>query len=212
MKLREIQFWRLHGATESAVWKVLREDKRHSRNPEEKISRKERIIKEKEQRALERKEKLTSEICYYRLWQSLEDIDKFLFEILTEKEKKRTLKAQLNYRKKVIKQHSPEKDIYLFSYVLNGKTKQCSAQQLAGKLKILVLASHNIPLLNIKMKTGALCLWTEKCPTLSMMENMLAGLSRLFQDSLNGSMSSMKVLKLYTHTICMMTMHLEILE
>lgn len=62
------------------------------------LAEKERIIKEKGQRALERKEKLTSEICYYRLWQSLEDIDKFLFEISTEKEKKTALKAQLNYR------------------------------------------------------------------------------------------------------------------
>lgn len=106
-----------------------------------KIEEKERILKEKEQRALERKEKLTSEICYYRLWQSLEDIDKFLSEISTEKEKKTALKAQLNFRKKVLKQHSPEKDIYLFSYELDGKTKQCSAQQLAGKLKTLVLAS-----------------------------------------------------------------------
>lgn len=110
-----------------------------------KLEEKERIIKEKEQRALERKEKFTSEICYYRLWQSLEDIDKFLSGISTEKEKKRALKAQINFRKKVLKQHSPEKDIYLFSYVLGGKTKQCSAQQLAGKLKTLVLASHNIP-------------------------------------------------------------------
>lgn len=38
----------------------------------------------------------------------------------------------------MLKQHSPEKDIYLFSYVLDGKTKRCSAQH-------LVLASHNIP-------------------------------------------------------------------
>lgn len=29
--------------------------------------------------------------------------------------------------------------------MLGGKTKQCSAQQLAGKLKTLVLASDNIP-------------------------------------------------------------------
>lgn len=45
----------------------------------------------------------------------------------------------------MLKQHSPEKDIYLFSYVLDGNTKRCSAQQLAAKLKTLVLASHNIP-------------------------------------------------------------------
>lgn len=178
-----------------------------------KYEEKERIIKEKEQCALERKEKLTSDICYYRLWQSLEDIDKFLSEISTEKEKKTALKAKLNFRKKVLKQHSPEKDIYLFSYVLDGKTKQCSAQQLAGKLKTLVLASHNIPPPEHQDEnTDALCLWTEKFSTLSMMENIVAGLSRLFQDFLNGSMSSMKVMKPYTHTSCMMTMHLEILE
>lgn len=63
-----------------------------------KLAEKERVIKEKEQRVLERKEKLTSEICYYKLWQSLEYIDKFLIEISTEKEKKTALKAQLNYR------------------------------------------------------------------------------------------------------------------
>lgn len=68
-----------------------------------KFEEKERILKEKEQRALERKEKLTSEIYYYRLWQSLEDIDKFLSEISTEKEKKTALKAQLNFRKKGVK-------------------------------------------------------------------------------------------------------------
>lgn len=74
--------------------------KKNQQIQKKKLAEKERIIKEKEQRALERKEQLTSEICYYRLWQSLEDIDKFLFEISTEKEKKTALKAQLNYRKK----------------------------------------------------------------------------------------------------------------
>lgn len=75
----------------------------------------------------------------------MEDIDKFLSELTTDKEKKIALKAQLNFRKKVLKQTSPEKGIYLFSYVLDGKTKQCSAQQLASKLKTLVVASHTIP-------------------------------------------------------------------
>lgn len=81
-----------------------------------KLEEKERIIKEKEQRALARKEKLTSEICYYRLWQSLEDIDKFLSEISTEKEKKTALKAQLNFRKKVLKQHF-QRRTFIFSHM-----------------------------------------------------------------------------------------------
>lgn len=59
--------------------------KEFNKSRRKKLAEKERIIKEKEQRALERKEKFTSEICYYRLWQSLEDIDKFLSEISTEK-------------------------------------------------------------------------------------------------------------------------------
>ena len=110
-----------------------------------KLEDKAREIKEKEERRLKLKEKMTSDICYYRLWQSDSDIDKFLSEISTETERKKALKVQLNFRKKVLKQASPEKDTYLFSYKVQGKTKQCTSEQLTVKLKQLVTASFSLP-------------------------------------------------------------------
>lgn len=75
--------------------------------------------KEKQQaevRSLLEKERLTSDIIQYGLWQSIDQMDKALQAISSKTNKGKALKAQLRFRKTVLQQSYPtDKEIYKFS-------------------------------------------------------------------------------------------------
>ena len=71
-----------------------------------------------EQRILLQKEKITSDMIQYGLWQSVEDIDNHLKLAKSETQKREALKIQLRFRKTVLQQVYPaNKDVV----ILTGK-------------------------------------------------------------------------------------------
>ena len=93
-----------------------------------------------EQRLLLQKEKFTSDMIQYGLWQSVEDIDKHLKMAKTETQKREALKVQLRFRKSVLQQVYPEnKDVYKFSKRGEG---QFNSTKLTTHLIQLVNATH----------------------------------------------------------------------
>ena len=69
-----------------------------------------------EVRLLLQKERLTSDIIQYGLWQSTDQMDKVLQVIASKTNKVKALKAQLRFRKTVLQQSYPsDKDVYKFS-------------------------------------------------------------------------------------------------
>ena len=71
-------------------------------------------IRKKEQKVLQEKEKLTSEIVSIGLWQTKDDVEQQLLRIKSETKKKEALKIQLKFRKNVLHQNS-DAAIYRFS-------------------------------------------------------------------------------------------------
>ena len=70
--------------------------------------------KEAERKCIEMKEKITSEIINFGLWQSVAEIDSCLEGIKSETQKRAALKAQLRFRKTVLQQEAPD-SVYRFS-------------------------------------------------------------------------------------------------
>lgn len=95
--------------------------------------------KEKEAKRIERLEKMTDKIIFFGLWQTREDVDKALASIQSVTEKKKALKAQLNFRRYVLLQKPPKEgfeNVFNFSFKENGKIKQCSIELAANLKKI----------------------------------------------------------------------------
>ena len=94
-----------------------------------------------EQRILLQKEKITSDMVQYGLWQSVEDIEKHLNKVKSETQKREALKIQLRFRKTVLQQVYPaNKDVYKFSKKGEG---QFNSTKLAGHLILLIDATHH---------------------------------------------------------------------
>lgn len=68
-----------------------------------------------EKKLLETKEKITSEIINYGLWQSVDQIDFGLDCLNSETQKRIAIKAQLRFRKTVLQQAAPNETVYKFS-------------------------------------------------------------------------------------------------
>ncbi|WAR18650.1 hypothetical protein MAR_000488 [Mya arenaria] len=74
-----------------------------------------------EYRRLNRLEGYTQKMIYYGLWQTEDEVDSALKEISTKKETMEALKAQLNFRKHVLKQDPKNKEnLYLLSKKVPG--------------------------------------------------------------------------------------------
>ena len=94
-----------------------------------------------EQRILLQKEKITSDMIQYGLWQSVEDIDSHLRLAKSETQKKEALKTQLRFRKTVLQQVYPvNKDVYKFSKKGEG---QFNSAKLTSHLIQLINATHH---------------------------------------------------------------------
>lgn len=80
---------------------------------------------------------------FFGLWQTEADVDSALGEIKSETERKEALKAQLNFRKNVLKQIPPKlgyEDVFLFS----KKKQTFSVEKLKENVKKLVRHAFTI--------------------------------------------------------------------
>ena len=94
-----------------------------------------------EQRILLQKEKITSDMIQYGLWQSVEDIDSHLRLAKSQTQKREALKTQLRFRKTVLQQVYPaNKDVYKFSKKGEG---QFNSVKLTSHLIQLINATHH---------------------------------------------------------------------
>ncbi|MEW8341024.1 MAG: hypothetical protein AB2708_14345, partial [Candidatus Thiodiazotropha taylori] len=106
-------------------------------------------VEELELKRVARLQGFTDKIIYYGLWQSIETVDAALRETETRTEQKEALKAQMNFRKHVLKQTPPktvpEYDrVLLFSKIENNKTKDLSVEELSENVKKLVQHAFTI--------------------------------------------------------------------
>lgn len=101
--------------------------------------------KKKEENRMQKLENYTSDIVYYQLWQSVDQVDLKLSDIPSITEKKRALKCQLNFRQHVLKQKPENPKVFLFSKSVDNKSKQLSVEELTENLKVLVQHSFTLP-------------------------------------------------------------------
>ena len=87
-----------------------------------------------ERDCLLQKEQLTQEIVQCGLWQTHHDIVTGLGKEKSKSAKLKALKAQLNFRKKVLEQRHPDKDVFAFT----RKGKQLSVDELVSNLNKLL--------------------------------------------------------------------------
>ena len=107
----------------------------------------EQIRKEKQ---LLKLEKFTNDIIHWGLWQSNSRVDEMLNSISSVKEKVLALRAQLNFRKYVLKQEitigegtNYGNKVYLVTKVVDGKRKNLKWQELACNVKTLLVHSFS---------------------------------------------------------------------
>ena len=68
-----------------------------------------------EQKRRQELEELTNNVCYYGLWQSIEQVNEGLATLDTENEKREALQAQLKFRRKVLNQKHQDSKVYNFT-------------------------------------------------------------------------------------------------
>jgi hypothetical protein len=76
---------------------------------------KKRQLQEKERKRLQNLETMTNGVCYYGLWQSVEQVNEGLSRLPTENQKKEGLKAQLRFRQTVLKQKVADRKVFNFT-------------------------------------------------------------------------------------------------
>ena len=92
-----------------------------------------------EQRILQEKERITTEIVDHGLWLTIADvIDDGLSSLKSETKKREALKAQIRFRKTVLQQSSEDKDIFTFSK--NGRDQFNSVELRDNLIKLLEAA------------------------------------------------------------------------
>lgn len=74
-----------------------------------------RKLEEIEKKRLQDMEKMTNDICFYGLWQSKAQVNEALQRLQTDSEKREALKAQLRFRKLVLKQRHSDSKVYNFT-------------------------------------------------------------------------------------------------
>ena len=85
------------------------------------------------EKSLKEKEKLTTEILLYGLWQSASDIQEGIAKLKTKTAKLKAIKSQFQFRKRVLEQKYPDKDIFFMS----KSGKALSIVELCANLKKL---------------------------------------------------------------------------
>lgn len=111
----------------------------------EKLEEARRVKEAHELRKVLRQENITTEIIYFGLWQSADQVDSALHTIKSKTEKLKALKAQLRFRKEVFKQHQDDTSIYNFSKKVNGRTVMLTVEEMTANVKTLVAHALHIP-------------------------------------------------------------------
>ena len=113
-------------------------------------------IEAEQQRQLEKREKdlarieasrvkklenLTTDVVNYGLWQSEQDMDLALQEIGKEAEQKKSIQAQLKFRKEVLKQKFEDIKVFNVSRQVDGKSKKLTLLEMKSNLMKLIVAA-----------------------------------------------------------------------
>ena len=76
---------------------------------------------ETERKQVESKEKITSELTEYGLWVSAAEVNRHVNALKSETKKRKALKAQLRFRKKVLQQQHQDESVFAFSSKEKGQ-------------------------------------------------------------------------------------------
>ena len=112
-----------------------------------KLRKKEEEIRLKKIKQLQKKQNMTNDIMYFGLWQSHEQVSQHLMEISKNTEKITAVKAQLNFRKNVLKQVPSDKCLFAFS----ADKKKFTVAQLEANLNTLISESKTSTCTNERM-------------------------------------------------------------
>ena len=101
---------------------------------------KEQALFASQQRKLRQREKLTQDIIEYGLWQISDDISRGLSQLRSNSAKVKAIKAQLDFRKLVLEQTHPEKDVFFLTKI----RRKLSVDELVTNLcKLVSRHSHS---------------------------------------------------------------------
>lgn len=93
-----------------------------------------------QEKKLKEKETLTNDLMVYGLWQTESDIAQGLAKLRSKTAKIKALKVQLTFRKKVLEQAHPDKEIFFFS----KNKQQLTVDELSQNLtKLISPQAHN---------------------------------------------------------------------
>ena len=99
-----------------------------------------------ERKSIEKLEKETSDMLYFGLWQSADQVENELRKIDTKKEKEESLKVQLRFRKNVFGQKCEEKpNVFVFSKQVERKRVPLSVNELKENVLDLIQNSYETP-------------------------------------------------------------------
>ena len=113
-----------------------------------------RKIEEKEAfnlRKVQVKEKHTTDIVTFGLWQSRDEVDNQVSSYGSTAEKRLALKYQLRCRKTVLTQKAPTKDCYAFTKVVDGKCVALTVDELASNTKLLLVSAAQTTIANMSI-------------------------------------------------------------
>ena len=119
-------------------------DKRRQQIREERVEllkAKQHALLAAQERNVRQKEQLTQDIIRYGLWQSPAQVADSLSQLKSKAEKLKALKAQLNFRKKVLQQVPTSKELYFTTR--NGK--QLPIEEIKSNLTLLLQQSCEVP-------------------------------------------------------------------
>ena len=102
------------------------------------LKTKQNALQKSQEKCLRQKEHLTQDIVECGLWQSPDEIVHGLAKQKTKSAKVKALKAQINFRRKVLEQTHSDKDVFVFS----KNRKPLSVQELLSNLQKLLPESE----------------------------------------------------------------------
>ena len=134
-----------------------------------------------EAKRVARLQSYTDQIIYFGLWQSVETVDAALQEIETRKEQKEALKAQINFRKYVLKQSPPKNvteydRIMLFIKTENNTTRELTVEELTANVKNWCNMLSQSLKRQMYLKRTFHCLWVKLLHISSMKKVKLCGI------------------------------------
>jgi hypothetical protein len=104
-----------------------------------------------EKKKIADKEKISSKMIEYGLWQSVTEVEEQVASYPLMKDKVDGLKAQLRFRQKVLDQKSEQPTVYNFTKLVGGKRQALSVDELVQNVKLLVQEAAAEPSSNLDL-------------------------------------------------------------